>query len=252
METMPPAKQDPGIYHIGTSGWTYDDWKGRFYPEGLARKRWLEYYSSQFSTVEINATYYRAFKDDTYLGWKNKAPQDFRYVLKAPKTITHEKYLVDVEEDIQNFIRSGLLLEDRLGMILLQVAPSTPYDLKRLKKALLAFPDPSIVAVEFRDPAWYSTETETLLSDLGATFCNADSPIQKLTQALTSKRAYIRLHGRRNWYSDFYEQDELAEIAHLARELERRGAGEIYIFFNNDYFANACANAKSLIELLGI
>ena len=167
---MTQAKSGQDIYYVGTSGWTYDDWKGRFYPAGLARKRWLEYYSSQFSTVEVNATYYRAFKDDTYLDWKKKAPEDFRYVLKAPKTITHEKLLIDVEEDIQNFVRSALLLEDRLGMILLQVAPSTPYDLTRLKKALLAFPDPTIVAVEFRHPDWYSAETETLLKRSGRRF----------------------------------------------------------------------------------
>jgi uncharacterized protein YecE (DUF72 family) len=91
-----------------------------------------------------------------------------------------------------------------------------------------------------------------LLRDLGVTFCNADSPIQKLTQVLTSKRAYIRLHGRRNWYSDFYEDDELVEIADTARDLARRGASEVYIFFNNDFFANACVNAKRLIQLLGI
>ena len=137
-------------------------------------------------------------------------------------------------------------------MILLQVAPSTPYDLKRLKQALLAFPDPSIVAVEFRNPDWLSTQTETLLRDLGASFCNADSPIQKLTHILTSQRAYIRLHGRRKWYSDFYQNDELAEIANLARELDHSGASEVYIFFNNDYFANACANAKTLINMLGM
>jgi uncharacterized protein YecE (DUF72 family) len=108
------------------------------------------------------------------------------------------------------------------------------------------------VAVEFRNPDWYSTETETLLRDLGATFCNVDSPTQQLTHILTSKRAYIRLHGRRSWYSDFYENDEIAEIANTARELEHYGASEEYIFFNNTYFANACANAKSLIERLGI
>jgi uncharacterized protein YecE (DUF72 family) len=248
---MTKAKQKQGIYHIGTSGWTYDDWKGRFYPDGLARSRWFEYYASQFSTVEVNATFYRAFKDDTYLGWKNKAPKDFRYVLKAPRTITHQKYLIDVEEDIQTFVRSGLLLDDLLGMILLQLAPGTPYDLKLLKKALLAFPDPSIVAVEFRDPEWNSAQTENLLRDLGVTFCNADSPAQKLTRVLTSKRAYLRLHGRRKWYSDFYNDDELAEIADIARDLARRGASEVYVFFNNDYFANACANAKSLIKMVG-
>ena len=250
MDIMTQTEQNQGIYHIGTSGWVYDDWKGRFYPASLSRSRWFEYYSSQFSTVEVNATFYRAFKDDTYLGWKKKAPKGFCYVLKAPRTITHQKYLIDVEEDIQNFIRSGLLLDDLLGMILLQVAPSTPYDLKRLKQALLAFPDPSIVAVEFRNPDWLSTETETLLRDLGVTFCNADSPSQKLTHVLTSKRAYIRLHGRRNWYSDFYEDDELVEIADIARDLARSGASEVYVFFNNTYLANACVNAKSLIKLL--
>ncbi len=248
---MTQAEQNQEIYHIGTSGWTYDDWKGRFYPAGLARSHWFEYYASQFSTVEVNATFYRAFKDSTYLGWKTKAPKDFRYVLKAPRIITHKKYLVDVEEDIQNFIRSGLLLGNLLGMVLLQIAPSTPYDLKRLRQALLAFPDTSIVAVEFRNPEWISTETETLLRDMGVTFCNADFPIQKLTYILTSKRAYIRLHGRRQWYSDFYDDSELAEIANIARDLAHRGASEVYVFFNNDYFANACQNAKSLIKVLG-
>jgi uncharacterized protein YecE (DUF72 family) len=252
MDIMTQTEQNQGIYHICTSGWVYDDWKGRFYPAGLSRSLWFEYYSSQFSTVEVNATFYRAFKDNTYLGWKNKAPKDFYYVLKAPRTITHQKYLINVEEDIQNFIRSGLLLDDLLGMILLQVAPSTPYDLKQLKQALLAFPDPSIVAVEFRNPNWISTETETLLRDLGVTFCNADSPIQKLTHVLTSKRAYIRMHGRRKWYSDFYGDDELVEIADIARDLARRGASEVYVFFNNTYLANACVNAKSLIKLLAI
>jgi uncharacterized protein YecE (DUF72 family) len=250
MKGMMQAKKKQEIFHVGTSGWTYDDWKGRFYPAGLARSRWFEYYSSQFSTVEVNATFYRAFKDDTYRGWKNKAPKDFLYVLKAPRTITHQKHLIDVEEDIQNFIRSGLLLDDLLGMILLQVAPNTPYDLKRLKQALLEFPDPSIVAVEFRNPDWISTQTETLLRDLGASFCNADSPIQKLTHALTSKRAYIRMHGRRKWYSDLYRDDELVEIENVARDLAHSGASEVYVFFNNDYYAYACANARTLIGLL--
>jgi uncharacterized protein YecE (DUF72 family) len=248
---MTKTDQNQAIYHIGTSGWTYDDWKGRFYPADLARKRWFEYYSSQFLTVEVNATFYRSFKDDTYLGWKKKAPNGFRYVLKAPQTITHQKLLIDVEEEVKNFVQSALLLEDRLGLLLLQIAPSTPYDLKRLKQALLAFPDPSMVAVEFRNPDWISKEAETLLRDLGVTFCNPDSPLQNLSRVLTSKRAYLRMHGRRKWYSDFYTADELAEIADIARDLARRGANEVYIFFNNDYFANACTNAKSLINLLG-
>jgi uncharacterized protein YecE (DUF72 family) len=239
------------IFYVGTSGWTYDHWKGRFYPEDLPKKRWFDFYASRFSAVEVNATFYRAFKDQTYLNWRERAPQGFGYVLKAPRTITHQKYLVDVQEDIKTFYRSCTLLEDRLEMILLQVAPGTPYDLGRLRKALLAFPDPSRVAVEFRNPHWLSPETETLLRSVGATFCNVDSPRQKLTDALTSDQAYLRLHGRKQWYAYNYSLGELEEITNLARKLASRGASHVYVFFNNDLEGYAPANAMTLLNELG-
>ena len=235
---------------VGTSGWTYDDWKGCFYPKGLPKSRWFDYYSSRFPAVEINATFYRAFKDQTYLKWRERAPQDFGYVLKAPKNITHRKYLVDVEADVQVFIQSAALLEDKLEMILLQVAPGTPYDLERLQKALLAFNEPTQVAVEFRDPRWFTDEVADLLKAVGATFCNPDSPRQKLTDILTSNRAYLRLHGREHWYSYNYSHEELIEIAKVAREMTRRGANRVYIFFNNDFEGYAPANALALLDIL--
>jgi len=235
---------------VGTSGWTYDDWKGCFYPKGLPKSRWFDYYSSRFPAVEINATFYRAFKDQTYLKWRERAPQGFGYVLKAPKIITHRKYLVDVEADVQVFIQSAALLEDKLEMILLQVAPGTPYDLERLQKALLAFNEPTQVAVEFRNPRWFTDEVEDLLKAVGATFCNPDSPRQKLTDILTSNRAYLRLHGREHWYSYNYSHEELIEIAKVAREMTRRGANRVYIFFNNDFEGYAPANALALLDIL--
>lgn len=235
---------------VGTSGWTYDDWKGCFYPKGLPKSRWFDYYSSRFPAVEINATFYRAFKDQTYLKWRERAPQGFGYVLKAPKNITHRKYLVDVEADVQVFIQSAALLEDKLEMILLQVAPGTPYDLERLQKALLAFNEPTQVAVEFRNPRWFTDEVADLLKAVGATFCNPDSPRQKLTDILTSNRAYLRLHGREHWYSYNYSHEELIEIAKVAREMTRRGANRVYIFFNNDFEGYAPANALALLDIL--
>jgi len=235
---------------VGTSGWTYDDWKGCFYPKGLPKSRWFDYYSSRFPAVEINATFYRAFKEQTYLKWRERAPQGFGYVLKAPKNITHRKYLVDVEADVQVFIQSAALLEDKLEMILLQVAPGTPYDLERLQKALLAFNEPTQVAVEFRNPRWFTDEVADLLKAVGATFCNPDSPRQKLTDILTSNRAYLRLHGREHWYSYNYSHEELIEIAKVAREMTRRGANRVYIFFNNDFEGYAPANALALLDIL--
>jgi uncharacterized protein YecE (DUF72 family) len=236
---------------IGTSGWTYDDWKGLFYPEKLARTRWLEYYASQFHTVEINATFYGTFKDQTYIGWKNRVPSGFGYVLKAPRLITHRKLLLDVEDDIKTFYHSCTLLEDGFEMILLQVAPNTPYDLDRLQKALLAFPDPRRLAVEFRHKRWLNPDVEALLRSIGVTYCDVDSPRQSLTGLLTSDRAYLRMHGRKAWYAYNYSPEELAEIAAVARKLAEHGASHIYAFFNNDYNANAVNNAHLLIEMLG-
>lgn len=239
------------VFFIGTSGWTYDHWKGRFYPGNLPKKSWFDYYSSQFSVVEVNATFYRTFKDQTYLNWRQRAPQDFGYVLKAPQLITHRKYLLDVDEDIQAFYHSCSLLQDKFELILLQVAPNTPYDLVRLKKALLAFPDPGRVAVEFRRPEWLSQDTLSVLRTVGATICNVDSPQQKISDSLTSRRAYLRLHGRNHWYAYNYSQDELKGIAALAQELAQRGASRVYIFFNNDFEGYAPANALALKGLLG-
>ena len=247
-----PSKVSQPVLFIGTSGWTYDHWRGSFYPETLAKSHWFDYYPSCFPAVEINATFYRAFKDQTYLNWRERAPQGFGYVLKAPKTITHRKYLVDTEEEIKAFYRSVSLLEDRFEMILLQVAPGTPYDLERLQKALIAFPDPTRVAVEFRHPDWLTQETERLLHAVGATFCIVDSPRQKLLKILTSDRAYLRLHRRKHWYSYNYSNDEIKDIADTARELASRGANRVYIFFNNDFEGYAPANALALLSLLQV
>lgn len=244
------ATQTPPEFFIGTSGWTYDHWLGCFYPQGLARSRWFDYYAAHFNSVEVNATFYRTFQNQTYLNWKARAPQGSGYVLKAPKTITHRKMLRDVEADIQAFCQSAALLGEKFEMILLQVAPNLPFDIGLLRSALLAFTDPTRVAVEFRNERWVNPETEHLLSTVGATFCNADSPRQKLTSILTSDRAYLRLHGRKHWYSTDYFVEELQEITALTHELTVRGARHVYIFFNNDFGGYAPANALTLQNLL--
>lgn len=236
---------------IGTSGWTYDHWKGLFYPKNLPKRKWFEYYGSFFSTVEVNATFYRSFKDQTYLNWREHAPVHFRYVLKAPRWITHRKYLLDAEQEIEEFSRSAALLEDRLGLILLQVAPGTPYDPDRLKRALLAFGNPNKVAIEFRHKNWFTDEIRDLLCTLGVVFCTADSPKTRLSDWVTSDTAYIRLHGRQRWYSHNYTDQELHEIADLAIQMAEQGAERIYIFFNNDFEGYAPQNALTLQQMLG-
>lgn len=237
-------------YRIGTSGWSYPDWKGRFYPEDLAQSRWFEYYAKIFSTVEVNATFYRTFKDQTYQKWYDRAQDHFKYVLKAPRIITHRKYLKDVEADVQKFWHSVSLLKEKFGLILLQLAPATAYDPELLKKSLIAFENPRKVAVEFRNKKWFTSEIKEILKEVGAVICNADSPKIELTDWLTSDIAYIRLHGRKRWYAYDYSAEELREIRDLADRLSKQGAKEIYIFFNNDFEGNAPMNALTLLEML--
>jgi uncharacterized protein YecE (DUF72 family) len=239
-----------GPFWIGTSGWTYDHWKGRFYPDGLVRSKWFNHYAGIFSTVEINATFYRTFKDQTYANWRNKAPEGFSYVLKAPRPITHYKLLEGAEEEILVFWQSACLLKEKLGLILLQVAPQTPYDPNRLEHALRAFPDPSRVAVEFRNAAWLNPEIRSLLAQLGSVYCDADSPKSHLKGWVSSKIGYIRLHGREHWYFHNYTQEELEEIANTARNMVQQGAEKVYIFFNNDFEGYAPQNAVMLQNML--
>jgi uncharacterized protein YecE (DUF72 family) len=243
-------KNSGSTTYIGTSGWSYPHWKGVFYPDDWPKSRWFEYYRSKFSTVEVNATFYRSFKDQTYQNWYEKAPQDFKYVLKAPKWITHRKYLIEVEPDIEAFWQSASLLKEKLGMILLQLAPSTPYDPRRLKRALTAFQDSRYVAVEFRHKRWLTQETKNLLQEMGSTFCNADSPKSELNNWLTSDTAYIRLHGHEHWYGYEYSNRELKNIYTLIKKMEKLGAKTIYVFFNNDIGGFAPKNALALMDIL--
>jgi uncharacterized protein YecE (DUF72 family) len=240
---------DPQIL-VGTSGWSYPHWRGVFYPEDWPKSKWFEYYVRKFTTVEINATFYRFFKDHTYHNWRDRAPEPFKYVLKTPRLISHRKYLKDAEDQIKAFWRSANLLKSRFGLILLQLAPGMPYEPDRLKQALLAFETPGKVAVEFRHRKWLTGETRDLLREAGAIFCAADSPKTKLTDWVTSETAYIRLHGRKQWYSYDYSRQELREIAELAKRMAGHGAKTVYIFFNNDFEGYAPKNAIALLEML--
>ncbi len=170
--------------------------------------------------------------------------------MKVPRLITHLKQLVDVEEDIQTFWNSASLLGDKLGLVLLQIAPDMPYDPLRLRRAIQAFGNPHQVAVEFRREDWFNTEIRGLLQETGAVFCDAESPRFQLTGWVTSATGYIRLHGRQEWYAYNYSDEDLKEIAAKAHQMQANGAKRVYVFFNNDYEGYAPDNALSLIEFL--
>jgi uncharacterized protein YecE (DUF72 family) len=240
--------QEKRIY-IGTSGWNYDDWKVAFYPERMGRAKWLAYYARHFSTVEVNATFYRTFQDSVFERWAGQVPADFRFVLKAPRIITHRKYLAGADGEIADFCRKAKLLGERFGIVLLQLDPNTPVEPGRLDSALAAFGD-TRVAVEFRDDRWITGEIQNILEERGAAFCAADSPKARITEWVTADTGYIRLHGRKAWYSHRYGDSELADIAAHARNMIDAGARTMYIFFNNDYRGYAIENAMTLNKML--
>lgn len=237
-------------FFVGTSGWSYPDWRGRFYPADLPQKRWLEYYLTHFNAVEINATFYRKFTDQTYQKWYAHTPAEFRFVLKAPRTITHVKYLLDTDDEIREFDRSTDILAEKRGLILLQIAPQTPFDPIRLQRALSLFSSPPKVAVEFRHESWLTEEVYHLLQGFSAVLVNPDYPGHDLTDRLVSDVGYLRLHGRRRWYADDYTAADLAEIAGIAERMVERGAREVYIFFNNTVNGYAAHNAFALQAML--
>ncbi len=241
---------DDTDYYIGTSGWLYDHWKGIFYPHDLKKNSWFNHYIKHFKTVEINATFYRRFKDETFIRWKNISPGDFRFVLKIPRIITHIKKLSNVEKEISEFCRQAMLLEDKLGCLLLQLPPFISYQPGLLQNTLSLFEKETLIAVEFRDKSWLNLETKELLRKHGAIYCNADSPVITLNDWLTIDTAYFRMHGRTNWYAYNYTNEELVNLANIMTNFFQIGAKTIYVFFNNDYSGFAPKNAKFLNDLL--
>jgi uncharacterized protein YecE (DUF72 family) len=235
---------------IGTSGWTYSDWKGKFYPETLSKKEWFQYYTQHFHVIEINATYYRWFPPRIFIKWREAAPKHFLYVVKVPGIITHQKKLLYCHQEIKQFCQLTKLLKNKLGLILMQLPPSMPYDLPRPKAALSAFDHPQKVVVEFRHPRWITEEAKELLKEMGSIFCVTDSPAIKLQYCLTAKIGYIRLHGRTEWFDYDYTKQQLKEIARLAKTMRQHGAKQVYILFNNDIHAYAPKNAAFLQDLL--
>lgn len=235
---------------IGTSGWNYPDWRGVFYPHDLPQKKWLAYYAKHFSTVEINATFYRFFKEENYINWRQAVPAGFHYVLKTPRLITHQKFLYDCEKDIKYFCHLVSLLKNKFGLILLQLPPHMRYDPGLLKEAILTFDHPQKIVVEFRHKKWLTEEVKDLLSGIGCIFCAADSPKMKLLNWVMSDIAYIRLHGRKEWFDYKYTKRELTGIANFAKRMTDQGAKKVYIFFNNDVAAYSIENALYLKELL--
>ncbi len=235
------------IYHLGTSGWSYNDWKVRFYPEGIPQKEWLPFYAQHFSTVEINMTFYRYPKPETLKGWLDKVPENFKFTLKANRQITHRKRIKGVKNEIRYFYGLADSLGHKLGCILFQLPPSLTLDLVLLEEFLSSLSSKYKNVIEFRHESWYHDEVYKLFRSYNVIFCTVSSAKVPKTMVETAESAYFRFHGLTGGYRYNYSEEELEKWAKIIRKTKVK---ECFVYFNNDYHAHAVENCRTLRELL--
>lgn len=239
------------MIRIGTSGWTYEDWKRRFYPETLKKDQWLSFYSQHFDTVEINGTFYRLPSREVFEKWANQTSPDFLFSVKASRYLTHLKRLIEPEEPIQRFYQSAEGLGDKLGPVLFQLPPHFPANPERLDYFLSKLPAERRVVFEFRDPSWFTEPIYKLLKSYSAALCFADAPNFPSEEIITAPFIYIRLHGHTQLYASEYTEEELI---HWNQKIESWASDgyDVYLYFDNDAAARAVRNAETIRKLLRI
>ena len=235
---------------IGCSGFSYQHWKGTFYPPELAARRWLEHYSSIFSTVELNVTFYRLPSRAAFRAWYRNTPPDFCFSVKGSRFITHVKRLSEPREPLKKFVDGASLLKEKLKVVLWQFPPAFRLNLSRLASFLtLLRKYPAKHALEFRHDSWIVPDVVDLCRDQNVSLCMADWPEFIDDLPITADFVYIRRHGRGGSYATRYSRTELARDAVRIKRYLKQGK-EVFVYFNNDAYGYAPANAKELIELL--
>jgi uncharacterized protein YecE (DUF72 family) len=234
-----------GAIRIGCSGWTYDDWRGPFYPDGVRLKDRLAYYSTQFDTTEINGTFYRLPAEETVIGWAQQAPEGFAFAWKVSRFITHNKKLKDCQDSLDLVFSRMTPLGAHEGPALVQLPPMLHRDDERLKRFLSWLPRGRRVAVEFRHDSWYDQAVYAILRDHGAAFCISDHHDAPSPWLVTADFAYVRGHGPGGRYRGRYPRKSLEAWATWIAE--QRGAGrDVYGYFDNDVKSAAPKDATLL------
>jgi uncharacterized protein YecE (DUF72 family) len=227
--------------HVGTSGYSYKEWKGSFYPEKIPAKEMLNYYSQRLSTVEINATFYRMPQQSMLENWKEQVPGSFRFSLKASQRITHFKRLKETEEETKYFLETAAVLGDQLGVVLFQMPPNLKKDLPRLETFLQQLPGETPAAFEFRHPTWFEDDVLELLKSQNRPLVVSDTddlPTSHIDK--TADWGYLRL--RRVNYSEENLIDWTARI-------RQQNWKETFVFFKHEDEGTGPKLAAQFIQL---
>lgn len=230
-------------YYFGCSGFYYNHWKKLFYPEKLPKNRWLQYYAERFNTVEINNTFYRFPTEQLLENWKNKTPPNFKFTLKANRSITHIKKFHDTDETIKRFYQLADILKEKLSCVLFQLPPFMQKNLELLE-AIARQIDPNFINVlEFRHESWWDTQVYDLMQKYGLIFCSVSATSLPEDLVVTRKILYVRFHGKDDWYNHFYQKNDLEK---WAQKIQESNVEKSFSYFNNDINANAIKNCQTL------
>jgi uncharacterized protein YecE (DUF72 family) len=243
---------------IGTSGWSYNEWAGVFYPNSSTNK--LSYYSKTYGTAEVDSSFYAFPSKGLVLGWARYTPENFVFSVKLPQLLTHEKKLdisKGVEAELIRFLSllKPLIATGKLGPVLVQLPPSYSFqsDFEKLKGFLTRTPDDVKFAVEFRHPSWLREDVWSLLRGRNIANVIVDEPLLPPDTVVTADFAFIRWHGRgtRPWYNYRYNEKELDSWVPKVREVTSR-VKKTFGYFNNHFKGFAVENSLRMMEKLGV
>jgi len=231
-------------WYVGTSGYSYKEWKGNFYPESLPQQDMLRYYGERLPCVEINNTFYRMPRTNVLETWRDSVPDNFRFVVKASQRITHRKRLKEAEEPTAYLMERVQALDEKLGALLFQLPPHLRKDLPRLEAFLTLIPEGVRAAFEFRHASWFDDDVFECLTVSGAALCVADAESEGIPNAMelpaTGAWGYFRL--RKPSYSD-------AELGHWLARMHELRVDDCFVFFKHEADGAGPRMAERFLEL---
>jgi len=235
--------------HIGTSGWNYKHWLGRFYPKRFPASDMLSFYAGHFDTVELNNSFYHLPSIKSFRSWRETVPEDFIFAVKGSRFITHMKKLKAPKTSTKKFFARVEKLDQKLGPILFQLPPHWRVNVQRLATFLERMPKQYRYAFEFREQSWFMDEVYDLLRQHNVALCiyhmsGYDSPIE-----LTADFTYIRFHGAHSTYGGSYSDWQLRTWAKRIDDWCEQSK-EVFIYFNNDPEGHAVTDAKRLRAMI--